>query len=94
MKAGTAAHGTMSPTFRVGLLMSTQSKNSLTDMPRGVLPLEILKSMKLTIKIKRHTPGMVVHTFNPSTQEAEEKDLCELEANQVYIRRSRPSSTI
>ena len=28
-------------------------------------------------------PGMVVHTFNPSTPEAETGDLCEFEASQT-----------
>lgn len=54
--------------------------------------MEIPNSMKLTIEIKYHIPGVVVHTFNPSAQEAEEKDFTELEANLVYIRRSRLSS--
>lgn len=34
-------------------------------------------------------PGAVVHTFNPSTLEAE--NLCEMEAMQTYTASSRPA---
>lgn len=30
-------------------------------------------------------PGMVAYAFDPNTLEAEEADLCELQANQSYI---------
>lgn len=30
-------------------------------------------------------PGVVVHTLNPSLQETEAADLCDLEASLVYI---------
>ena len=34
-------------------------------------------------------PGMVAHTFSPSTWEAEQADLWEFEASLLYIARSR-----
>ena len=40
------------------------------------------------IEIKSR-PGVVEYTFNPSTQEAEQVDLCEFEATLVYRASSR-----
>ena len=41
------------------------------------------------IYLKKKNPGMMVHAFNPSTQEVELGNLCEFELNMVYRMSSR-----
>lgn len=41
--------------------------------------------MNSFFKFKNLTPGMVVYTSNPSTQEQRQVDLCDFKANLIYI---------
>ena len=36
-------------------------------------------------------PGLMVHVYNPSTEEAEAGSLCEFEASLVYIASLKPA---
>lgn len=49
----TPYHGMEPSTFSVGIFISTQSKNSLINIPRGV-SMGILNPIRLTTKISHH----------------------------------------
>lgn len=53
IQSQTPYHRMVPSTFRVGLSISTQSRNSLLDIPRGV-SMGILKPIRLTTKINHH----------------------------------------